>query len=410
MYNYKIISFNPIFGVLAIAAATAACSDSNLISDPITNETGFSHEISLAQLQQSLADGPTRVEIKLAPVEQVSGPLLAREVELKTADELAHHEEIESRVIGVEINGRSGTVVLKLGGLRIDFDETSAFKADDSQKLTFDEFVARLQTELQSGQPPIEVKRPAPSTPQDPTDETFFATQLELDDEADEPEIDINVDGDNFASAAPDGQIQVLGLEIEVRSSTGETELEEENDDVDAEVEFEGLVMSVDLTNSSVTLMDGTVINVIEGETEMEEADDDDEVGSLQAVQHALDNHQLVEADGEGVAGSEPMTIDAIEIEFELEDPDDDIPGTDEFEGLISTVDVDNEFITFADGTKILTSGATVDSEGDLFDLQAVQSALNNQQAVKAEGRSTTVSAGPPAELHALSIKYEVEN
>jgi hypothetical protein len=99
------------------------------------------------------------------------------------------------------------------------------------------DFITRVQDALALGQdPPVEAKRNPAASPQDPSDATFIATELELDDEADEDEIEINVDGDNFATNAsppPDAILTVLGLPIELNVSGGVTELESEVDDDD---------------------------------------------------------------------------------------------------------------------------------------------------------------------------------
>ena len=174
-----------------------------------------------------------RVEIELH-----RGSLVAREVEVKSDDEI-DEEELESRVTDIDAAGGLGTLVLELGGLEVAFDDGARFRSEDSDHLTFDEFVDRVRAALSVGTlPAIEAKRPPPAQPQDPDVSTFHATEIKLDDEADEPEIEINIDEDNFLPRelndpqSPDGRIAVLGLEIELRIGEGETELEDELDDI----------------------------------------------------------------------------------------------------------------------------------------------------------------------------------
>lgn len=317
----------PVLLAGALAFAAAACGDSTTGPGGQTASL-FSDEISLETFEETVNAEPQRVEIELLP-----GTLTAREVEIEEPEERFDREEIESRVVAIDPG--AGTLTLQLGDLIIDFDQTTEFRRDSGDDLDFDTFVARIEEALAAGRkPPVEAKRPAPAEPQAPDDPTFFATRLELDNESDEPEIEINIDGDNLIlndTPPPDAILRVLGLSIEIRASEGITELEEEADREDQEVEFEGLVESVDVGAGTVLLTDGSVIVIVD-ETELEGddgdddgEDDEDELGSLDEVAAALEQGLPVEADGEGVVESvDPRTIVAKEIEFEIEDDDDD--------------------------------------------------------------------------------------
>jgi hypothetical protein len=81
-------------------------------------------------------------------------------------------------------------------------------------------------------------------------------------------------------------------------------------------------VQSVDQTANTVTLADGTVIHIVSGTAfEEREAGDDEHLASLADVQAALTAGRPVKAEGEGlVTGANPVTIDAVKIEFEADE------------------------------------------------------------------------------------------
>jgi hypothetical protein len=362
----------------------------------------FSKQITLPEFEDAVVSGPVRLEIEL-----LNGSLVAREVEVKETEEQFDEEEIESRITAIA----AGSVTLSLGGgFVVEFNAGTDFEAEDGQDISMQDFITRVQDALASGQnPAVEAKRNPAATPQGPNDATFIATELELDDEADEDEIEINVDGDNFATNAsppPDAILTVLGLPIELNVSGGVTELEAEVDDQRTEGEFEGMVESV--SGSTFTLTDGTIVEIVVG-TEVEEADDQDELGSLGQVEQALGAGLLVEAEGKGVVtGTNPRTITASEVEFEIEDDDDDLPGALEFEDQVTSVDVVGRTLTLASGTSVqVADDQLIDPAGDLLSLQAADTAVQGQQNVRAEGHAELVDAGPPMVFSALSIKIE---
>src|SRR5438034_578704 len=181
--------------------------------------------------------------------------------------------------------------VAGLAGLTVGFTADTRFRAegDRESSLTRDAFVARVTAELAAGgHPAVKAERAAPATPQAPDDPVFTAAELKLDDEADRPEIEMNVTAANLtinSMSPPDGFITVLNLKIGV---TAETELKAEDPERTDEVEFEGQVQSVDLGAQSFTLTSGTVVKIVAG-TEIEAEDGDEEhLGTLQAVQAAL--------------------------------------------------------------------------------------------------------------------------
>ena len=95
--------------------------------------------------------------------------------------------------------------------------------------------MSRVQARLDEGRlPPVEAKRIAPVEPQSPDDATFVATEVRFNDESGDPELELNVDADNFdfgAASAGSGTLRVLGLEILLDVAGGRTRLERERED-----------------------------------------------------------------------------------------------------------------------------------------------------------------------------------
>ncbi len=411
-----------LLGVFSLVVMSCNNNDG---SSPVSEGglTQFSKQVTFAELQDTItsSDGEVRVEIRL-----LSDSLTARKVQVKEPNHITKKEVIESRITAINVDGESGTIRLELGepgeadDLTISFSASGTdFKDEGSSEedISFTEFVERVQAVLAGGeQPAVKARRNPPDTPQAPEDSSFFATDLELDYMADEPKIKINIDSDNLevnAAPPPDGWIKVLGLVIAIEASedsSGGTELEEELEDVEGELNFEGTVASVDLSAGSVTLTDGTVILIVEG-TEIEEGSgDDDNLTSLSAAADALVAGKIVEAEGEGVTEStNPLTIVAIEIEFETEE-EAEVGETVEFEDQIASVDVSGSTFIFADGTVVtMTGDTTIDPEGDLLTLQAVAEAVTAGGDVRAEGHGTVTSEGPPLLIMATDVKFETE-
>ncbi|MFV1986992.1 MAG: DUF5666 domain-containing protein [Gemmatimonadota bacterium] len=393
-------------GIIALGiSGMTACSESTL--GPVgEGGTAFSQTITLEALLGSTDAGPTRVEIKL-----MDGTLIAREVEVKETEELNDLEEIESAVTAVD--GVAGTVTLALADFVVTFDGSTLFRSETGVDLGMAEFVSRIEDALAAGTPPaIEAKRPPPLEPQAPDDAMFFATSLEIDDEADDSKIKINIDGDNLVlvdAPPPDALLRVLGLEIEIRSSDGVTDLEEENDGTDEEIEFESLVTSVDEGAGTVLLADGTIL-VILADTEIREEGDDEHLASLAEVVAALDQGLLVEAEGEGLVESfDPLTILTKEVEFDTEDDVDDLPGESDFEGRVAAIDEGAGTLTLEDGTVIrVDAGTDIKDEDDenLSSLADAAAALAAGEIVKIEGEGVVESMEP---LTILASELEME-
>lgn len=399
----------PWIALAGIALTGAmACGDS--MTGPGDGTIRFSEQISLETLQTEVDQGARRVEIKL-----LRGTLIAREVELEEAEERADREEVKSRVTAID--GGAGTLTLALGGLVVTFDASTEFRLEGGAGIDLAGFVSRVDGDLAGGgSPSVEAKRTPAAVPQAPEDPTFFATRIEIDDEADEPEIEIDIDGDNLvanASPPPDAILTVLGLPIEIRASDGTTELERERDRDDDETEFEGIVSSVDEAAGTATLADGTIIRIVQG-TEIEREGDDDNLASLGAVAAALAQGALVEAEGDGfVESTDPRTIVAKEVEFEIEDDSDDIPGNVDFESDVVSVDEGAGSVTLANGTVVrIDAGTRIDDDDDgdrLGSLAEVAAAIGQGERVVADGEGIVESTSPRVIL-AKEIEFELED
>jgi len=399
---------------LLVPLAAVACGDS--IAGP-DGGAALLHEISLGDLGAALETAPARVEIKLE-----QGTLVAREVELKTADEMSDRESVRGRVSAVSVAADAGTLTFTLGGLEVGFSASARFRGMDGDDVTMAEFAAQVQDALDAGnEPAVRVKRAPPAEPQAPDDAAFTATDLRLLDGLESAKLELNVDADNFAlndTPPPDAWVLVLGLEIEIRSTT---EIEADDHDGD-ESEVEGIVASVDEAAGAVTLTSGAVILIADGTRfEDEEGDDDDgeHLTSLAAVAEALAAGLTVKAEAEGaIESTDPLTVMAREVEFEVEDEGDDDGddnGGGEIRGLVASVDLDAGSVTLEDGRVILVDDETVFENGDdgddehLTSLEDVAQALADGKTVKAEAEGTVQGEEPPTIL-AREVEFAIES
>jgi len=330
-------------------------------------------------------------------------------------------EQVRSRVTAVTSGTDTATFTLEVGGLQIAANGTTMIRHGDrdddaaQSAATLADFVALVQADIAAGHnPTVTASRQPSATPQGPDDGSFLAADLKLDEGNNHSVIKVNIAAANLVTNAtppPDGFLKVLGLSLELRLSDGTTKLKQENPELEGVREFEGLVHSVDLTAQTVTLTDGTIIRIVTGtEFDGREGDGDDHVTGLPAVQDALTAGKTVKAEGRGLVDStNPLTLDAIRIEFEVEGEEPPPPVMMvEFEGGVASVDVAGSTVTLASGAVVtVTSETMIESEGDLHTLQEVSDALAAQHPVRAEGHATVTAAGPPLALTALDVKFE---
>jgi hypothetical protein len=330
-------------------------------------------------------------------------------------------EEVRSRVTAVTSGTDTATFTLEVGGLQIAANGTTMIRhgdrGDDAAQsaMTLADFVALVQADIAAGHnPTLTASRQSPATPQGPDDGNFLAADLKLDEGNNHSVIKLNIAAANLVTnptPPPDGFLKVLGVSLELRLSDGTTKLKQENPELEGVREFEGVVQSVDLTAQTVSLKDGTIIRIVAGtEFDGREGDGDDHVTGLPAVQDALTAGKTVKAEGRGLVDTtNPLTLDAIRIEFEVEGEEPPPPVMMvEFEGLVASVDIAGSTFTLASGAVVtVTSETRIETEGDLNTLQAVSDALAAQHVVRAEGHATVTSAGPPLALTALDVKFE---
>jgi hypothetical protein len=396
--------------VMGVVVALSGCGDAGLTVPEVdeSGTVGFGEPISFAELQGA-SSSPLRVEVKL-----FSGPppLVARELEVEEPAEVSHDERIESRVLEIRRGAEGATLVLDLGGLEVEVGSGTRIRDEGGAgNLALDAALDRLQSALDSGRhPAVEAKRTPPTVPQSPSDPSFFATKLRLNDESSNPELELNVDGDNFdlANATSGwGTLTVLGLDIELDVAGGRTELERKTEEASGEVEFEGIVTVADPGAGSVSLAGGLEIRIVEG-TEIEMGSNgDNHLRSVAAVAEAVAAGRAVEAEGEGVE-EVPGVLIATKVEFEVEDDVEDIPGAQEFEGQVVSVAVAARTFSLASGMVLtLGDGINFDPEGDVHSLQAMADAVAIGAFVRAEGHAVSTGSG---EALVVEVKAEIDD
>ena len=419
----RLASLGP--AAVLIAFFVTACDNSS--SGPRSaSPIQFSREVTLPDLQTQLT-GPARVEVSVIP-----GTLTARRVEIEESDQLTRPERVRGRVTAITAGTDTATLTLELGGLQIAVNGSTRLHPDDGDEgehampamsddggssMTLADFVARIQADLAAGgSPAVRATRQAPATPQAPDDGSFLAATLQLDEGNNHSRIEINVTSANLTTNAtppPDAFLKVLGVSLELRVSDGTTKLLVDNEEAEGAQEFHGVVKSVDQTAQTVTLMDGTIIHIVAGtDFDAREGDEDDHLTTLADVQAALTAGKTVKAEGRGVVDTmSPLTIDAIQIEFEVEgEPMPPAVMMVEFEDTVASVDVTGSTFTLGNGAVVtVTEQTRFDNEG-LQTLQQVSDTLAAKKTVRVEGVGTVTSAGPPPALSALFVRFRTED
>jgi hypothetical protein len=420
----RLASLGP--AVVFVTFLVAACD--NTSSGPRSAlPAQFSHDVSLPDVQNQLVTGPARVEVSVIP-----GTLIARRVQIEEPDQLTKPERVRSRVTAITAGTDTATLTLELGGLQIAVNASTRLHPDDGDvgehtmpamsddggsSMTLADFVARIQADLAAGKSPaVRATRQPPAQPQAPDDGSFLAATLQLDEGNNHPRIELNIAAANLTTnptPPPDAFLKLLGVSLELRVSDGTTKLRVEDQAAEGAVEFHGVVQSVDQTAQTVTLMDGTIIRIVAGtEFDAREGDEDDHLTSLADVQTALTAGKTVKAEGRGVVDTmSPLTIDAIQIEFEVEgEPMPPAVMMVEFEDTVASVDVAGSTFTLGKGAVVtVTTQTKFDPEG-LQTLQAVADTLAKGARVRAEGVGTLTSAGPPPAISALMVEFRAES
>lgn len=294
---------------LAGSALLAACGDSTGPSGGNNPPTQLGQVISLSQFDSTLGTGTTRIEIKLLP-----GGLQAREVHVEADDQ---EEKFVSTVAAID--PAAGTVTLDLGGMVVSYGSGTRFRTPSDSRVSRSEWEAAIASALGAGQhPPIEARRSAPGSAQAPTDASFTANDLRLEDKTDEPKIEVYVDSDNLetvASPPPLAILRVFNIPVEITSST-ELSLTNPGGGIPTgSVEFEGVVTAADAAAGTITLAGGAVITV--GSVTLDPLGD---LFTLASVEAAVGAGQAVRAEGRGtVTSASPLAITATAIKVEVD-------------------------------------------------------------------------------------------
>lgn len=139
--------------------------------------------------------------------------------------------------------------------------------------------------------------------------------------------------------------------------------------------EFDDLVVAVNVVENQFTLLNGDEY-VITGSSDI---DFDDELTSLQDVADAVDSGLPVIADGEFTIDPENGNRMVEEADFELE--------FDDFEDIVTSVDLETQTFTLENGREILVNNQTeIDDDSDYNSLEEVSDALMQQLIVEADG------------------------
>ncbi len=158
---------------------------------------------------------------------------------------------------------------------------------------------------------------------------------------------------------------------------------------------FHGVVRSVQLDAGTFMLVDGTVVLMDEGTDVWFPTNDDQWLGSLEAVAEAVDAGQTVVAAGVGVIeATDPLKLRARRVAF-LAVP----PGVQYFEGTVVEVDLGNRSVTLDVGATVrIVEGTTIvhESGGEtLGSLEAVAEVVADGGSVTAAGMGLLETSDP---------------
>ncbi|MGD2067616.1 MAG: DUF5666 domain-containing protein [Gemmatimonadota bacterium] len=332
------------------------CADetgpTDLESEPDAEEPAGVQD--LLGLQEAAVGSALRVEVELA--ERGGGAWMAQELEIMPSPDLDRPERIESRVVASD--AAAGTLTLLVGNLEVELTAGTRFESGDGAELMRDQFFDVLALELANGgSAAVELRRAPVFPPQGPADTRFVAAEVRLDLTSDRQVLELNLDGRHLTVQSDAlGTLTMLGMEVGV-DLDGTSRIEERSAEQSGAVEVRGPVASVDETDGSVELGDGTIVRIVEG-TRFK--DGDGRLGSLADVAAALADGQAVEIEAEAVLESEGVYV-AVEASG-----DDD----GEFGGRVASVDTEVGSFTLMNGrTYLVTEETAFDEEGDLGSL-----------------------------------------
>lgn len=185
--------------------------------------TGSSAQaLSLAEVESSVASGPTLVEVKLDADHHASA------IEI----EPSHDESISARVVSVDA---AGSVALE-GGFQVRFDGATRFRTAGSSDAGSAAWLAEIEASLASGTPAyVRASRPLSATPSDPSALDFLADDLRVEDDRGTIKLELLVDADNLQVDGQSGTITLMSHEVSVDDSTELWDGDEDGDELENE-------------------------------------------------------------------------------------------------------------------------------------------------------------------------------
>ena len=292
----------------AALIALSACSDS---TGPTSSSAQFGEPLTLAQFETQV-NGTARIEIEFT----TATGLTAREIEVEPDDA---EEKFVSRATA--INTTAGTLTLELGGFEVTYNSSTRFRTPSNSNVARASWEGQIAAELTAGRrPPIEVRRNQPASPQAPTVATFTAADLRIVGSLDDAKIEVYVDADNIedvASPPPLAVLRVFDMPVQIVASTRIQRILNGAPQTGT-VQFEAQVTSVSSSASTVTLVDGTVVQIGTGTT----FDPEGDLFTLSATADAVASGDLVRVEGTGTVQSAgpPRTIAATRVKIEVDD------------------------------------------------------------------------------------------
>lgn len=364
--------------VLGAALALGACHDGD-------GYRRFDRDISFAAAEALLAQGPRRIDLRVAPA---PGFVLAHAFQLEEPDELFEDELLAGplrSVITLEgADGCRGTLALGAPGVVVRFDET--FTDFGGQSCA--ELVARIEELLARGATPRLVARrqPAP-VPQAPDDATFIASTLVIDEDNVEPaalaEIELNVQPENVLACdllvdRPSdcaGAVRLLDQVVAVSHEITDVETEDPTEIMYVDVNDE--VRNVDPNDRTLVLADGRRVRFVDATVI--------DGGTLGEIEERIAAGEAIRLDATtAVQPTAPIALVAIEASFSAS------PGGDAGDQVIvvqgEVLDVEPELglITMALGTDVrVTEQSAI--EGDFESLDALDRSIGAGTLVRAE-------------------------
>ncbi len=145
------------------------------------------------------------------------------------------------------------------------------------------------------------------------------------------------------------------------------------------ESDFEGVVLSVNISDQTFTLNNGLVFNV-NSRTKFKK-----NIRTLNELAVALNENESVYAEGEYFTNANGENI-LIEVEFSISDGDEESE-EGEFEGIVQTVNLNQQTFVLKNGLLLYVDSDTEFSDDDIESLEKLSELLEIGHHIEAEGR-----------------------